>query len=56
MKRFVGAAALAAALVSGGCSQAVDDTPEWFSGTYEEALASAHNRGTMLMLDFYSPN
>ena len=56
MKRVFGAAVLAAALVGGGCRQAADDTPAWFNGTFEEAMASAQSRGTMLMLDFYSPN
>lgn len=56
MKRVFGAAVLAATFVGGGCRQAVDDTPAWFNGTFEEAMASAQSRGTMLMLDFYSPN
>ena len=55
MKRFSVAAALAVALVSFGCQQAAVDEPAWFAGTFEEALASAQSRSTMLMLDFYSP-
>jgi hypothetical protein len=56
MKRILGAAILVAAVFSGGCGGAADNTPAWFSGTFEEALASASARGTMVMLDFYSPN
>jgi hypothetical protein len=56
MKRLFVAAGLAAALVGAGCQQAAVDAPEWFTGTFEEALASAQSRSTMLMLDFYSPN
>jgi hypothetical protein len=56
MKRISGAMAMAVILVSVGCQQAAVDAPEWFTGTFEEALASAQSRSTMLMLDFYSPN
>ena len=38
-----------------GCQQSPEG-PAWFTGTFDEALASARARGTMLMLDFYSPN
>jgi hypothetical protein len=56
MKRYSVTAALAVVLVSVGCQKAAVDAPAWFAGTFEEALASAQSRGTMLMLDFYSPN
>jgi hypothetical protein len=49
-------AALAAVAVIGGCGQATLDTPAWFDGSFDEALVVARSRGTMLMLDFYSPN
>jgi hypothetical protein len=55
MKRFSITAVLAAALVSAGCQPVPVDEPAWFAGTFEEALASAQSRGTMLLLDFYSP-
>ena len=38
-----------------GCQQSPEG-PSGGAGTCDEALASAHARGTMLMLDFYSPN
>jgi hypothetical protein len=50
------AAAVAVAVVSVGCQKAVVTTPAWFEGSFDEALAAAQARGTMLMLDFYSPN
>jgi hypothetical protein len=55
MNRFSVTAALATVLMTVGCGQPEVDAPEWFAGTFEEALASAQSRGTMLMLDFYSP-
>jgi hypothetical protein len=56
MKRFAVVAALAAVAVIGSCRQTTVDAPAWFDGGFEEALAAAQARGTMLMLDFYSPN
>jgi len=56
MKRLLVAGALAVVCVAAGCQPAAVDEPAWFSGTYQEALAAAQSRGTMLMLDFYSPN
>jgi hypothetical protein len=56
MKRIAVVAALAVAVVSIGCQKAEVTTPAWFDGSFDEALASAQSRGTMLMLDFYSPN
>jgi hypothetical protein len=55
MKRATVAAALVLVLVNAGCRQAAVDEPKWFAGTFEEALTAAQSRGTMLMLDFYSP-
>ena len=54
MNRF-SVTAILAVLVCVGCQPAAVDEPAWFAGTFEEALASAQSRGTMLMLDFYSP-
>jgi hypothetical protein len=56
MQRLSVVTALAAVAVIGGCRQATLDTPTWFEGSFEEALVAAQSRGTMLMLDFYSPN
>jgi hypothetical protein len=56
MKRISVAAALVVVVASVGCQPTAVDSPAWFAGTFEEALASAQSRGTMLMLDFYSPN
>ena len=56
MKRLIVAGALAVVFVVAGCRPATVDEPAWFAGTYEEALTAAQSRGTMLMLDFYSPN
>ena len=55
MNRLIIAGALGVVFVATGCRPAVVDEPAWFPGTYEEALAAAQSRGTMLMLDFYSP-
>lgn len=56
MKRLVVAEALAVVFLAAGCRPAAIDEPAWFSGTYEEALAAAQSRATMLLLDFYSPS
>jgi hypothetical protein len=56
MKRLIVAWTLAVVSVTTGCRPATVDEAAWFSGTYEEALVAAQSRGTMLMLDFYSPN
>jgi hypothetical protein len=56
MKRIVVVAAVAVAVVSIGCQKAEVTTPAWFEGSFEEALSAAQARGTMMMLDFYSPN
>ena len=56
MQRFATATVVVAVLVSAGCRQTPVEAPEWFTGTFEEACASASVRGTMLMLDFYSPS
>lgn len=55
MNRVTVTAVLALVVVSVGCQRSPVDAPEWFTGSFEEALASAQSRGTMLMLDFYSP-
>jgi len=56
MQRLSVVAVLSAEVVIGGCRQAPVDSPMWFRGGFDEALASAQSRGTMLMLDFYSPS
>jgi hypothetical protein len=56
MRRFFVATAMTLAILGVGCQPAAIDEPAWFAGSFEEALASAQSRGTMLMLDFYSPS
>ncbi len=56
MKRVVAICALAAIAFVFGCQQQPQPPSgqEWFSGTFEEALAEAQSRGALLMLDFYA--
>ncbi len=55
MRRVSTVAALTSLLALAACQQQgqlKDD--KWFTGSFEEAQAVAEQRGTMLLLDFYS--
>jgi hypothetical protein len=53
MKRAI--LVLLTVVIAAACQpQGKPDTERWFKGDYEQALAAAKDRSTLVMLDFHS--